>query len=80
MQYAFRTASILMLLLATRLCLAAELGPRDGHSLPPVDRNRVQVGSVAPDFALETNSGQVFSLHSAASGTNLMLVFYRGVW
>ena len=56
------------------------LGPRDGHDLAPTDLERVAVGSVAPDFSLETIAGGTFTLSALQGAKNVVLVFYRGHW
>ena len=61
------------------LPLAAQLGPKDGLNLPPVDLERVKVGTSAPDFRLHSADGQAVSL-SDYRGKTVVLVFYRGYW
>jgi hypothetical protein len=56
------------------------LGPRDGHDLPPTDLERVAVGTVAPDFSLETITGEILTLSAFQGAKNVILVFYRGHW
>ena len=56
------------------------LGPADGHDLPPVDLERVQVGQMAPDFALESLAGPTVALSGYQGEKNVVLVFYRGHW
>ena len=55
------------------------LGPTDGFDLPPTDLERVAVGTMAPDFALESYDGRVIRL-SDLRGSDVVLVFYRGHW
>ena len=55
------------------------LGPLDGAGLPPTDLDRVQVGTVAPDFRLADETGAVHQL-SHHRGKNVVLVVYRGYW
>lgn len=57
----------------------APLGPADGHDLAPVDTGRVAVGDVAPDFTLESRTGERVTL-SELRGRRVLLVFYRGHW
>lgn len=57
----------------------APLGPADGHDLAAVDTGRVSVGDVAPDFTLESRSGERITL-SELRGRRVLLVFYRGHW
>ena len=56
------------------------LGPRDGLDLPPIDLERVAVGTVAPDFSLRTITGDVLTLSAFRGAKNVVLVFYRGHW
>jgi hypothetical protein len=56
------------------------LGPVDGHDLPGTELERVQVGALAPDFALASLAGPVVRLSSFRGAQNVVLVFYRGHW
>ena len=56
------------------------LGPADGHDLPGVDLDRVQVGDRAPDFTLTPLTGPPVTLSSFREAKNVVLVFYRGHW
>lgn len=56
------------------------LGPADGHDLPGVDLDRVQVGQAAPDFTLASLAGPPVTLSSFQGMKNVVLVFYRGHW
>jgi hypothetical protein len=56
------------------------LGPVDGHDLVPTELDRVAVGAMAPDFSLETISGDTLTLSSFQGDQNVVLVFYRGHW
>jgi hypothetical protein len=56
------------------------LGPVDGQGLPPTDIERVAVGTVAPDFSLETLAGDTLTLSAFRGLKNVVLVFYRGHW
>jgi hypothetical protein len=71
------------LLIAASALFAQErpaLGPKDGLGLPPTDLERVKVGSLAPDFTLESKDGAVVTLSSFRSRKDVILVFYRGHW
>jgi cytochrome oxidase Cu insertion factor (SCO1/SenC/PrrC family) len=57
-----------------------QLGPVDGHDLPPTDLDRVVVGDTAPDFSLEALSGDMYKLSGFRGVKNVVLVFYRGHW
>ena len=57
-----------------------EIGPVDGHDLPPQDLDRVQVGDLAPDFVLPAFAGGVRQLSQYRGEKNVVLVFYRGHW
>ena len=74
---AFATAP---LVLAAQPRRVVALGPKDGAGLPPLDTGRVAVGSVAPDFALETKDGGSVTLSQFRGRKNVVLVFYRGHW
>ncbi len=56
------------------------LGPVDGRDLPPLDTARVAVGTVAPDFTLETKDGGAITLSQFRGSKFVVLVFYRGHW
>jgi len=56
------------------------LGPVDGFDLAPTDLERVAVGSLAPDFSLETIGGDTLTLSAFRGVKNVVLVFYRGHW
>lgn len=58
----------------------ARLGPTDGHDLPAVDLDRIQPGDTAPDFSLESYSGEVVALSDFRGTHDVVLVFYRGHW
>jgi len=69
------------------LCLAGalgvaqpQLGPKDGRDLSPADLNRVQAGQPAPDFTLESRTGQPVTLSQYRGTKDVVLVFYRGQW
>ncbi|MBX7223429.1 MAG: peroxiredoxin family protein [Blastocatellia bacterium] len=40
----------------------------------------IQVGQKAPDFTLESHTGQKIKLSAAFGKTPTVLVFYRGYW
>jgi cytochrome oxidase Cu insertion factor (SCO1/SenC/PrrC family) len=69
-------------------CLAAgavaqgrpKLGPVDGAGLPPLDTTRVAVGTIAPDFTLESKDGGTVTLSQFRGKKTVVLVFYRGHW
>lgn len=56
------------------------LGPADGRTLQPLDTGRVAVGSMAPDFTLESKDGGAVTLSQFRGRKNVVLVFYRGHW
>ena len=57
-----------------------KLGPLDGSDLAPIDLERVAVGSLAPDFSLQTIRGDTLTLSAFRGVKNVVLVFYRGHW
>jgi hypothetical protein len=56
------------------------LGPVDGHELPGIELERVQIGQMAPDFTLAALAGDPVTLSSFQGESNVVLVFYRGHW
>jgi len=56
------------------------LGAADGFDLPATDLDRVAVGSMAPDFSLQTIQGDTLTLSAFRGVKNVVLVFYRGHW
>jgi cytochrome oxidase Cu insertion factor (SCO1/SenC/PrrC family) len=56
------------------------LGPVDGAGLAPLDTGRVAVGTVAPDFTLESKDGGTVTLSQLRGKKTVILVFYRGHW
>lgn len=56
------------------------LGPKDGLDLPAIDLERVAVGTMAPDFSLETLDGDTLTLSQFRGAKEVVLVFYRGHW
>lgn len=59
---------------------APALGPVDGHDLPGVDLDRIQVGEPAPDFTLTSYDGPPVTLSDFRGSQDVLLVFYRGHW
>lgn len=57
-----------------------QLGPVDGFDLPPTELERVAIGSMAPDFSLETMNNDTLTLSGFRGEKNVVLVFYRGHW
>ena len=57
-----------------------QLGPVDGFDLTPTEIERVTVGTVAPDFSLETMNNDTLTLSDFRGSKNVVLVFYRGHW
>ncbi len=58
----------------------APLGPVDGADLPPVQLDRVAIGTAAPDFRLRALDGATVALSDYRGEKNVVLVFYRGHW
>lgn len=56
------------------------LGPKDQGAYPPTDTTRIAVGTMAPDFSLESRTGSVVTLSGYRGQKNVILVFYRGHW
>ena len=57
-----------------------QLGPVDGFDLAPTEIERVAVGTLAPDFSLETMNNDTLTLSDFRGNKNVVLVFYRGHW
>ena len=81
------TQAVVAALLATTSTTAtaqgrdlSALGPKDGAGLPPADTGRVRIGSLAPDFTLESKDGGTVTLSQFRGKKNIILVFYRGHW
>jgi hypothetical protein len=73
-------AVIVMLVSLNRGSSSQALGPADGHDLPREDLERVALGTIAPDFSLNSLSGEVETLSDSRGEKNVLLVFYRGHW
>lgn len=56
------------------------LGPADARELPPLDTGRVAIGTIAPDFTLESKDGGAVTLSEFRGRKNVVLIFYRGHW
>ena len=50
------------------------------HAQGPADLNRVQAGRPAPDFTLESRTGEPVKLSQLRGQKRVVLVFYRGQW
>jgi cytochrome oxidase Cu insertion factor (SCO1/SenC/PrrC family) len=57
-----------------------KLGPVDGAGLSSLDTGRVTVGTVAPDWSLESKDGGIVTLSQFRGKKTVVLVFYRGHW
>ena len=66
--------------LVARIAGGPDLGPVDGHDLAPIALDRVSVGDVAPDFALQALDGEIVRLSDYRGSQRVVLVFYRGHW
>lgn len=76
----FKTAAAI-----TLFALSLSCGTKPGSTLSSADdlkpRNEpLQVGEIAPDFTLESQSNQKVTLSSARASKATVLVFYRGNW
>ena len=76
--YSFKTSVLILWLFVSMV--HAELGPRGGTDLKPLDLERIKVGDKAPDFTLEDMNGSRISLSDFRGQQNVILVFYRGHW
>lgn len=57
----------------------AQSGPKDGANLKPTELERVKIGDMAPDFALENMDGKRISLSEFRGKKNVVLVFYEAI-
>src|SRR5262249_60035001 len=57
-----------------------KLGPKETAQLPATDLERVAVGTEAPDFTLEDQTGKPIMLSESRGKKSVVLVFYRGYW
>ena len=74
------TQTIMFLILVIFSDGYAQLGPKDGAGLNPMDLERVRVGDQAPDFTLEDTNGRNITLSEFRNNKKVVLVFYRGHW
>ena len=74
------TQTIMFLILVIFSDGYAQLGPKNGDGLNPMDLERVGVGDQAPDFTLEDSDGRFISLSEFRNNKKVVLVFYRGRW
>ena len=72
--------ALVLALVTSQLPAWAQLGPKDGANLPPIDLDRIKVGQPAPDFTLENIDGKQVSLSDFRGKKSVVLVFYRGQW
>ncbi len=81
--HSMKAVAMLLTLAGIPIPMAAQsatLGPVDGRELPAVDTGRVRVGASAPDFRLESMTGDTVRLSGYRGSRNVVLVFYRGHW
>lgn len=79
----FAAAIVALILAASPSPVQAQgppLGPKDGHTLPATDLERVQAGVLAPDFTLERHGGGTVTLSEYRGKRAVILVSYRGHW
>lgn len=58
----------------------AQLGPKERVNGPATELERIKVGQMAPDFALENVEGKAVALSDFRGKKSVVLVFYRGYW
>jgi cytochrome oxidase Cu insertion factor (SCO1/SenC/PrrC family) len=78
--FVMKLISALALVLLSFSAARAQLGPKDGTNLKPMDLDRVKIGDTAPDFSLENLDGKKISLSDFRGNKNVVLIFYRGQW
>lgn len=78
----FAAAAAVAMILATsaQAQVVSKLGPVDSAGLPALDTGRVAIGTVAPDFTLESKDGGTVTLSQFRGKKTVVLVFYRGHW
>jgi Peroxiredoxin len=70
---------VLILILSALSCTNSSLNSRQEAELKSRS-NPVEVGQVAPDFALEDQNGQIVKLSDLRANGPTVLAFYRGYW
>jgi len=76
----FKTAAAIILLTLSVSC-ATKFNSTSSSADQLKPRNEpLQVGEIAPDFTLESQSNQKVTLSSARGSRPTVLVFYRGNW
>ena len=70
----------LLVMLCILPAIAQKVGDEKNIEIKATDLARVQVGTSAPNFNLESVDGKWVKLSSYQSSKNVILVFYRGYW
>ena len=70
----------LLLMLCILPAIAQRPNDENNSELKATDLARIQVGTPAPDFNLESVDGKWVNLSSYQNSKNVILVFYRGYW
>jgi len=71
---------VLLILTALTACGQKPAGSQDEASLTATDLERVREGVAAPDFTLQSYTGETVTLSELRGKMNVVLVFYRGHW
>jgi cytochrome oxidase Cu insertion factor (SCO1/SenC/PrrC family) len=69
-----------LLLTVSCLLAAAVVGPAFASGQEPARTTPVAVGEMAPDFSLDSHTGEKVTLSAARGQSPVVVVFYRGYW
>lgn len=71
---------ILLIIAHTPIGTIQKVSIVNASDLKATDLKRIQIGTSAPDFTLESADGNWIKLSSYQNRKNVILVFYRGYW
>jgi len=76
----FKVAGVITLLIVSLSCATKLKSAFSGADDLKPRSSPLQVGEMAPDFALDDQNNRKVTLSSARGSTPTVLVFYRGNW
>lgn len=79
-RFAAAASAVMFLAPSVEGQVVSKLGPVDSTGLSAFDTLRVAIGTVAPDFTLESKDGGRVTLSQFRGKKTVVLVFYRGHW